>query len=133
MLSLTVIIIGLTNKQNTRIMTSNAFSITPKNKTQSAKLFAVPILKRIRTESRKEYQEMQQAFDLLGWGNLPDELKIEVYGDVKFMVEELKGRFSTCDPFVKRRRETVHYWVSCFQDGICSLQTAINALKVKTL
>ncbi|MEQ8523075.1 hypothetical protein [Gracilimonas sp.] len=113
-------------------MTSNALSITPKQE-QSAALFAVPLLNRIKKESHQEYAEMQQAFDLLGWGSLPDELKIEINDDVKFMVEELKGRFSSCDPFVKRRRESIHYWVSSFQDGICSLSAAINALKVKPL
>lgn len=113
-------------------MTSNALSITPKTN-QKAKLFAVPVLKRIQQESIEEYNEMQQAFNLMGWGNLPNELKIEIHEDVKFMVEELKGRFSSCDPFVKRRRESIDYWVSCFQDGICSLEAAIKALKVKAL
>jgi hypothetical protein len=113
-------------------MTSNALSITPQNN-QATKLFAVPLLKRIKKESRTEYREMQQAFHLMGWGNLPDELKIEINEDVKYMVEELKSRFSSCDPFVQRRRESVHYWVSCFQDGICSLDAAIRALKVKPL
>lgn len=113
-------------------MTNQALSITPQAK-NNAELFAVPILKRIEKESRKKYSEMQQAFELLGWGDLPDALKIEISDDVKFMVEELKGRFSSCDPNVERRRESVHYWVSCYQDGICSLQTAIKALKVKSL
>ncbi|MDR9415096.1 MAG: hypothetical protein RI564_02345 [Gracilimonas sp.] len=113
-------------------MTSNALSITPKQNKKSA-LFAVPVLKRIQKESIEEYNEMQEAFNLMGWGNLPDDLKIEIHKDVKYMVEELKGRFSSCDPFVKSRRESVHYWVSCYQDGICSLETAIDALKIKAL
>jgi hypothetical protein len=113
-------------------MTSNALSITQKQNKKSV-LFAVPVLKRIQQESIEEYNEMQQAFNLMGWGSLPDALKIEIHKDVKFMVEELKGRFSSCDPFVKRRRESIHYWVSCFQDGICCLETAIKALKVKAL
>lgn len=96
-------------------------------------LFVAPLLKRIRKESADEYNEMQQAFDLMGWGELPDELKIEIYNDVRFMVEELKGRFSSCDEYVQRRRDTVHFWVSSFQDKICTLGAAINALKVKTL
>lgn len=113
-------------------MTSNALSITPQQE-QSTALFAVPLLNRIKKESHQEYAEMQQAFDLLGWGNLPDELKMEINNDVKYMVEELKGRFSSCDPFVKRRRESIHYWVNCFEDGICTLDAAIKALKVKPL
>lgn len=90
-----------------------------------------PLLKRIQHESRQEFAEMQQAFELLGWEELPEELKIEIYEDVKFMVQELKGYFSSVDPFVQRRRESVHYWVSCYKDGICSLDTAINALKIR--
>ncbi|MDR9417430.1 hypothetical protein [Gracilimonas sp.] len=113
-------------------MMNQALSITSKQNKATA-LFAVPVLKRIQKESIEEYNEMQEAFNLMGWGNLPDELKIEIHQDVKFMVEELKGRFSSCDPFVKRRRDSIHYWVSCFQDGICSLDTAIDALKVKSL
>lgn len=113
-------------------MTSNALSITSKQNKSTA-LFAVPVLKRIQKESIEEYNEMQQAFNLMGWGDLPDALKIEIHEDIKFMVEELKGRFSSCDPFVKRRRESIHYWVSCYQDGICTLEAAIKALKVKGL
>lgn len=113
-------------------MTGNALSITPKQNKETA-LFAVPVLKRIQQESIEEYNEMQQAFNLMGWGGLPDALKIEIHEDVKFMVEELKGRFSSCDPFVKNRRNSIHYWVSCYQDGICSLEAAIKALKVKAL
>ena len=96
-------------------------------------LFVAPLLKRIKKESADEYNEMQQAFDLMGWGELPDELKIEIYNDVRFMVEELKGRFSSCDAYVQRRRDTVHFWVSSFQDDICTLDAAVNALKIKTL
>ena len=96
-------------------------------------LFVTPLLNRIKKESRKEFNEMEQTFELMGWAKLPEELKIEIYNDVKFMVQELKGYFSSCDPYVLRRRETVHYWVSCYQDGICSLITAIKALKIKQL
>jgi hypothetical protein len=113
-------------------MTSNALSITPEQNSTPA-LFALPLLKRIKEESQKEYSEMQQAFELLGWDGLPDELKIEINEDVKYMVQELKGRFSSCDPFVKSRRNSIHYWVSSFQDGICSLEAAIKALEVKPL
>ncbi|MEX0609970.1 MAG: hypothetical protein WD016_07575 [Balneolaceae bacterium] len=114
-------------------MTSNAVSTTFKNTTITHPMFAVPLLNRIKKESKEEYTLMQQAFDLLGWGNLPDNLKIEIYDDVKFMVQELKGYYSSCDPFVLRRRNSIHYWVSSFQDGNCSLNTAIKALKVNAL
>ena len=114
-------------------MTPNAITkshVAPQIETT---LFVTPLLNRIKKESRQEFDEMEQTFELMGWAKLPEELKIEIYNDVKFMVQELKGYFSSCDPYVLRRRETVHYWVSCYQDGICSLNTAIKALKIKQL
>ena len=99
----------------------------------SLNLFVTPLLKRIKKESAQEYVEMQQTFELMGWGELPDELKIEVYDDVRYMVLELKGMYSSCDPHVERRRNTVHFWVSSFQDSICTLEAAIRGVKVKSL
>mgnify|MGYP003114964097 CR=1 FL=1 len=64
-------------------MTSNALSITPKQNSSPA-LFALPLLKRIKQESQKEYAEMQEAFELLGWSGLPDELKIEIMLSIWF-------------------------------------------------
>lgn len=100
---------------------------------KTANLFIAPLLKRIKKESAKEYTEMQEAFNLLGWAKLPDEIKIEIYEDVRFMVKELKGLYSTCDPYIQRRRETVHFWVQSFLDKIASKEAAIKALKVKSL
>lgn len=102
-----------------------------RNTTINHAAFAVPLLNRIRKESKEEYMDMQQAFDLMGWGQLPDELKIEIYDDVQFMVQELKGNYCSNNPFVQRRRESVCYWVNCFEDGLCSLETAVKALKVR--
>ncbi|GAB5408681.1 MAG: hypothetical protein BalsKO_10460 [Balneolaceae bacterium] len=112
---------------------SNALTQQNLSKSPSLNLFVAPLLKRIKKESANEYLEMQQAFDLMGWGKLPDDLKIEIYNDVKAMVQELKGMYSSCDPYVESRRNTVHFWVSSFQDGICNLEAAIKALKVKAL
>lgn len=114
-------------------MTPSAYTRLQTGTEFNPELFADPILERIGQESRQEFSEMQSAFQLLGWDALPAELKIEIYDDVRFMVEELKGRFSSCDPFVEQRRNTVNYWVSCFQDGICSLETAIKQVKIKAL
>lgn len=114
-------------------MALHALTTPSITKNKKSDLFIAPLLNRIKKESKQEFQEMQQAFDLLGWGELPDELKIEIYDDVKFMVEELKGYFSSCDPYVLNRRNSVHYWVSCYQDNICSLDTAVKALKIKKL
>lgn len=91
------------------------------------------LLNKINKESREEYNDMQQTFNLLGWGELPDELKIEIYVDAKYIAKELNGSFSSCDPFVQRRRDTIFYWVNSFNKGICSLETAVNALKIKPL
>ena len=102
-------------------------------KNKLTNLFVAPLLNRIKKESAQEYSEMQEAFDLLGWAKLPDELKIEIYDDVRFMVKELKGLYSSCDPYILRRRETVHFWVQSFIDKIASKDAAIKALKVKAL
>jgi hypothetical protein len=111
--------------------------MTPQVNTQpttpTVTLFVAPLLNRIKKESAKEFGEMQQAFELLGWELLPDEIKIEIYDDVRFMVQELKGLFSTNNQHVHRRRETVHFWVQSYFDGICSKQAALKALKIKAL
>jgi len=112
---------------------SNALSQSNSIQTTPLNLFVAPLLKRIKKESLIEYNEMQQTFVLMGWGELPDDLKFEIYNDVKFMVQELKGMYSSCDPFVENRRNTVHFWVNSFKDGICTLETAITAVKVKAL
>ncbi|MDX1618251.1 MAG: hypothetical protein R3224_05665 [Balneolaceae bacterium] len=92
-----------------------------------------PVLRKVLVEAEQEHKKLQEIFELMGWGDLPDELKIEIKDDVSAMVDELQGQYSSCDPFVHKRRESVCYWVSCYQDGICSLKTAVNALKVKRL
>lgn len=92
-----------------------------------------PVLRKVLIEAEKEHNHLQEMFRLMGWGNLPDKLKIEIKGDVAAMVDELNGQYSTCDPNVLRRRRSVTYWVNCYQDGICSLQTAIESLRVKKL
>ena len=69
----------------------------------------------------------------MGWGNLPDSLKIEIYDDVKAIVDELQGSYSSCDPFVKNRRNRIYYWIQSFLDGVSSLETTIEVLKVSRL
>lgn len=92
-----------------------------------------PVLRKVLIEAEQEHKELQHMFGLMGWGNIPDALKMEIKDDVSAMVDELQGQYSSCDPYVVRRRESVTYWVNCYQDGICSLDTAIKALKVKKL
>jgi len=113
-------------------MTPQVINTHP-SKNKKTNLFVTPLLSRIKKESAEEYSEMQEAFELMGWSKLPDDLKIEIYDDVRFMVQELKGLFSSCDPYVQRRRNSVHFWVQSFLDNICTKQAAIKALKIKAL
>lgn len=92
-----------------------------------------PILRKVMKQAQKEHEELQHVFRMMGWSGLPDLLKIEIKEDVIAMVDELKGRYSTCDAHVLKRRKSITYWVGCYRDGICSLHTAIEALKVKKL
>lgn len=92
-----------------------------------------PVLRKAFLEAEKEHAELQEMFALMGWKDLPDALKVEIKDDVSAMVDELQGQYSSCDPYVQKRRESVTYWVNCYQDGICSLNTAIEALKVRKL
>lgn len=92
-----------------------------------------PVLRKVLKEAEREHRELQQMFDLMGWGNLPDALKVEIKDDVSAMVDELQGQYSSCDPYIARRRQSVVHWVNSFLDGICSLETAIEALRVKKL
>tara|TARA_B100000963_G_C22478144_1_gene603391 strand:- start:116 stop:508 length:393 start_codon:yes stop_codon:yes gene_type:complete len=100
---------------------------------KTKKPFIRPLLTRISNESEREYKELQQVFRLLGWHEVPDILKVEIYDDIRVMVEELRGNYSSCDPYVHNRRNRVHYWVQSFLDGTSSLNTAIEALKIQSL
>lgn len=92
-----------------------------------------PILISIFNKAEKEYKELEEMFELIGWGELPDELKFAIESDVKGYVDELNGRYSTTCSGVQRRRESVDFWVNSYLDGICSLETALDALKVTKL
>ena len=89
-----------------------------------------PILLSIFKRAEKEYKELEEMFRLIGWNDLPDELKFAIEPDVKGYVDELNGRYSTTCAGVQRRRESVDFWVNSYLDGICSLETALDALKV---
>lgn len=92
-----------------------------------------PVLRKVLIEAEQEHRELQHMFELMGWSQLPDSLKIEIKDDVASMVAELQGQYSSCDPHVARRRRRVMHWVNSYEDGICSLQTAIEALRVHKL
>lgn len=97
------------------------------------KFNAEPILRSIFNEAAIEHHQTEQMFRLLGWGDLPVELKLLIKEDVKGYVDELNGQYASCCPLVQRRRESVDFWVNSFKDGICSLETALEALKTNRL
>lgn len=92
-----------------------------------------PVLRKVLIEAEQEHQELQHMFKLMGWSHLPDSLKLEIKDDVSALVDELQGQYSSCDPNVARRRQRVMHWVSSYEDGICSLETAIDALRIRKL
>lgn len=92
-----------------------------------------PVLRSIFKEAELEHRQIQQMFDLLGWGELPEELKFTIKEDVKGYIDELNGEYSTNCPLVQRRRESVDFWVNSFNDDMCSLETALDALKTSGL
>lgn len=92
-----------------------------------------PVLRKVLIEAEQEHRELQHMFELMGWNHLPDSLKIEIKDDVSAMAAELQGQYSSCDPNVARRRRRVMHWVNSYEDGICSLETAIDALRVRNL
>jgi hypothetical protein len=104
-----------------------------KTSQRQAKVNLEPVLQKVIREAEKEHRELQEMFELMGWGDLPDALKMEIKDDVAAMVDELRGQYSSCDPHVMRRRQRVVYWVNNFKDDICSLKTAIDALRVRSL
>ncbi|MDR9408861.1 MAG: hypothetical protein RI573_08445 [Balneolaceae bacterium] len=92
-----------------------------------------PILLTIFQKAEKEYKELEEMFQLIGWGDLPQELKFAIESDVRGYIDELNGRYSTTCAGVQRRRESVDFWVNSYLDGICSLKTALDALRVTKL
>lgn len=92
-----------------------------------------PILVSIFKKAEEEYQELEEMFKLVGWDELPEELKFAIEADVKGYIDELKGRYSTTCAAVQKRRESVDFWVNSYLDGICSLETALDALRVTKL
>ena len=92
-----------------------------------------PVLRKALSDAEQEHHQLQEMFRLMGWEELPDALKIEIRDDVAALVDELNGQYSSCDPYVRKRRQSVTYWVDCYLNGICSLETAVDALKVRKL
>ena len=94
---------------------------------------AEPILRSIFRKAEIEYKKADEMFRMLGWSDLPAELKLIIEDDVRGYMEELAGSYSTNCPFVQRRRESIDFWVNSFLDGICTLDTATEALRLERL
>jgi hypothetical protein len=94
---------------------------------------AEPVLRSIFKEAELEHRSIIQMYNLLGWGELPDELKFTIKEDVKGYIDELNGEYSTSCPLVQHRRESVDFWVNSYLDEICTLDTAVKALKTTRL
>jgi len=92
-----------------------------------------PILRKVLAEAENEHRETEEVFELMGWAAMPQELKMEIKDDIQAFREELIGNYSTCDPYVYRRRQRIDYWVRAYSEGLCALKTAVNALRVKPL
>lgn len=92
-----------------------------------------PVLVSIFKKAEKEYKELEEMFSLIGWEEVPEELKFAIEDDVRGYIDELNGRYSTTCTGVQRRRESVDFWVNSYLDGICSLETTLDALKVTKL
>lgn len=91
------------------------------------------VLNLIFHKAEAEHREIEEMFSLLGWNDLPGNLKVVIEGDVKGYIDELNGQFCTNSEWVQRRRESVDFWVNSYLDGLCTLDTAITSLKVTKL
>lgn len=91
------------------------------------------VLNTIFHKAEAEHREIEEMFALLGWSDLPGELKLVIEEDVKGYIDELKGQFCTNSEWVQRRRESVDFWVNSYLDGIADSDTAVKSLKVNKL
>lgn len=81
----------------------------------------------------EQESDQTEVFALLGWDDLPQSLKEAVRLDMEAYRDELLGLYSSCDKGVKNRRKRVSYWIKAYREGICSEETALNALSETTL
>lgn len=99
-----------------------------------------PVLKSIQksgnTASKKLHPLLREAtdiFDQMGWGGLPDDLKLTIAIDLVGFRDEITGLYSTKDPNVLSRRKSIYYWVNQYLNGVCSEQTAVQSLRILNL
>ena len=84
-------------------------------------------------KAKIDFRQVEEMFNLMGWSHLPDQMKLAVEEDVKGYIDELHGHYSSSCHYVQRRRESVDFWVHSFLDGLCTLDTALDALRVNRL
>lgn len=89
-----------------------------------------PTLTKVETERTHEDLALNEIYETMGWGDLPYRLKFEIALDVVGFYDELRGMYSTRDPYVLARRKRVVYWINNYRSGNCSLKTVLNALKI---
>jgi hypothetical protein len=77
--------------------------------------------------------ESSEIFELMGWSDLPESIKLTIAIDMIGFRDEICGLFTTSDEKVLTRRKRIHYWVNSFQDGITTEQEVNEALKVSYL
>ncbi len=90
------------------------------------------VLHKVDTALQAEDERLNQIYEAMGWGDLPYRLKFEIALDIVGFYDELKGLYSTRDPFVLARRKRVLYWINNYRSGNCSLDTVVNALKINS-
>ncbi len=77
--------------------------------------------------------ESRETFEMLGWAALPESIKLVIAIDIIGFRDELNGMYSTSNPGVLNRRKRINYWVDNYQQGVCSEESVIEALRVSYL
>jgi len=75
-------------------------------------------------------RESQEIFEMMGWGDLSEKVKLAIAIDLIGFRDELAGLYSTNDPRVLARRKSIYYWINMLLDGTCTEETALDILKV---
>lgn len=102
--------------------------------------FNFPVLQLVTPLERKVVRsknplliESREIFEAMGWGDLPENVKLTIAIDMIGFQDELRGLYSTKDTMVLNRRKRIHYWISNLQEGLCSPETVVDALRVSYL
>lgn len=88
------------------------------------------VMHKVDAAMQEEDERLNQIYEAMGWGDLPYRLKFEIALDIVGFYDELRGLYSTRDPFVLARRKRVLYWINNYRNGNCSVDTVVKALKV---